>query len=186
MTPAPCESWFLNAAIISRMPLAIHLFRNAFAMPWKINCAGGIFSFAQSVLGTSIASGKMAPFAASLVFLGTLVSKISAHHLHFWRFVLDSWEMIVVLATPAILMRSIWIAKLAERLRGTHLIELFSKNERSKAEVNLFDEDVEITLRIDGGAFDVLHKSRCIATVRLPKKHTCSTEQKDGTASDSQ
>lgn len=176
MTPASCESWFLNAAIISRVYLAIHLFQNAFAGPWKIHCAGGIVALAESLLGTSIASGKLVPFAAGLVFLDTLVSKISAYHLHFPRFVPDPWAMIVVFATPAILMCSTWIAKLTERLRSTHLFELFSKNEGA-TEVKLLDENVEITIRIDDRGFDILRKCRCVVTVHLPKEGPHSARQ---------
>lgn len=184
MTPAPCESWFLNAAILSRVYLAIHLLLDALAGPWKFNCASGMIAITEVLLGASIASGTMVPFAAGLVFFGALISKIPAYHLHFSRVVPDPWEMTVVLATSAILMCSAWITKFAERLSVPHQFELLGRHERSKAEVDLFDENVAITIRIDDRGFDIFRRPRCTVTIRFPKNGVCSAERRAGDTPD--
>lgn len=73
-------------------------------------------------------------------------------------------------ATAAILMLSTAISRFIQRLRISHQFELFGKIERPEEEPDLFDESVEITIRIDDHGLDILRKPQCVVTVHLPKK----------------
>jgi len=84
----------------------------------------------------------------------------------------------------AILMCSSLIAKFVKRLSAHHQVELLSKNERSKADVDLFNENVEITIRIDDRGFDIARMPRCVVTMHLPKEDAHDLGQWIGNASD--
>lgn len=73
-------------------------------------------------------------------------------------------------AVSAILMCSSRVTKFVQHLRIRHRSDLFGEDERSEAELNLFDENVEITIRIDDQGLDVLQKPRWVVKVHLPKE----------------
>jgi len=103
-----------------------------------------------------------------------------------WRF--NPWRRIIALiqvpfgrsipfgktltftAASATLMLSAAITQFIHRLRISHQFDLFSKSERPEDELDLFDEKVEITIRINDHSLDILRKPRCVVTVHLPKK----------------
>lgn len=83
----------------------------------------------------------------------------------------------------AILMLSTSISRLIQRRRISHLFELFDKVERPEEELDLFDESVEITVKIVAPSFDILRMPRCVVTVNLPKEGSQSKAQMAGTTS---
>ena len=92
-------------------------------------------------------------------------------------------KMLRFATASAILMLSTSISSFIQRLRISHQFELFGKIERPEDELDLFDENVEITIRIDDHSFDILIKPRCIVTVNLPKEGSHSKAQIVGNTS---
>jgi len=110
-----------------------------------------------------------------------------------WRF--NPWHRIIALiqvpfgrlipfgkilafaAASAILMLSAAITKFIQRLRTSHQFDLFGKSESPEDELDLFDENVAITIRIDDHSLDIVRKPRCVVTVHLPKKGSHSLVQ---------
>ena len=93
-------------------------------------------------------------------------------------------KMLRFVAASAILMLSTSISRFMRRLRISHQFELFGKLERPEDELDLFDENVEITLRIDDHSLDILRKPRCVVTVNLRKEGRHSVAQTVGHTSD--
>lgn len=92
-------------------------------------------------------------------------------------------KMLRFATASAILMLSTSISKFIRRLRISHQFELFGKIERPEEELDLFDESVEITIRIDDCSFDILRKPRCVVTVNLSKEGPHNKAQIAGTTS---
>ena len=69
------------------------------------------------------------------------------------------------------------ISRFIQRLRISHQLELFDKIERPEEELDLFDERVEITVRIVAHSFDILRMPRCVVTVNLPREGSQSKAQ---------
>jgi hypothetical protein len=86
-------------------------------------------------------------------------------------------KMLRFAAASAILMLSTSISWFIRRLWISHQFELFGKIERPEDELDLFDENVDITIRIDDHRFDILRKPRCFVTVSLPKEGPQSKAQ---------
>lgn len=162
--------------------LAIYLLQDAFGGAWKVNTVSGNIAIIEVLLGTLIASGKIAPFAAGPVLLGSLIYRSRAFSFHFSRILPDRLETTIVFIAAAILMGSPLIVKFVKRLSAHHQVEILSKNERSKAEMDLFDENVEITIRIDDRGFDILRMPRCVVTMHLPKEDGRGIGQRIGNA----
>lgn len=92
-------------------------------------------------------------------------------------------KMLMLAAASAILKLSASITRFIHRFRISQQIDLFGKIERPEEELDLFDECVEITIRIDDHGFDILRKPRCVVTVNLPKEGSHSKAQIVGNAS---
>ena len=92
-------------------------------------------------------------------------------------------KMLWFATASAILMLSTSISRFIQRLRISHQLELFDKIERPEEELDLFDESVEITVRIVAHSFDILRMPRCVVMVNLPKEGPQSKAQRAGTTS---
>jgi len=92
-------------------------------------------------------------------------------------------KMLRFATASAILMLSTSISRFIQRLRISHQFELFGKIERPEDELGLFDESVEITIRIDDHSFDILRKPRCVVTVNMPQEGPLSKAQINGKTS---
>lgn len=75
------------------------------------------------------------------------------------------------------------IFRFIQHLRISHHLELFDKIERPEEELDLFDESVEITVKIVAHSFDILRMPRCVVTVNLAKEGSPRKAQIAGTTS---
>ncbi len=92
-------------------------------------------------------------------------------------------KMLRFATASAILMLSVSISRFIQRIRISHQFELFGKIEHPEDELDLFDEKVEITIRIDDHSYDILRRPRCVVTVNLPKEDPLSKAQVVGNTS---
>ena len=90
---------------------------------------------------------------------------------------IPSGKIFTFAAGAAILTLSTPITSFMQRLRISHRFDLFGKRESPEDELDLFDEKVEITIRIDDHGLDILRKPRCVVSVHLPKEGPHSLAQ---------
>lgn len=187
VTPTLHGHWMLNTAIVSRLFLSIRLLERGFiAAAWNLKPVNRIVALAKASLDTWTGSGKMVPMPPESVFHGALASVSAARHFCSSQFLPDPGEFVLAVIASTLLMGSTWIRKFSKRFRVSRHFELFSRSEQKDIEVDLFDENVEITLRIDDPGIDILRTPRCIVTILLPKKDACSSGERIGNASDSE
>ena len=185
MTPALLEYWNLNTAMVSRLFLSVRLLERGFiATAWKISPVNRIVALANASLDTWTESGKKIPVTPESALRGAIAFVGRTHCLRFSQFLANPREFVPAFIALVILIGSTWIRKFTKQLRVSRYFELFSRNELKGVEVDLFEENVEITLRIDDPGIDILRTPRCIVTIHLPKKDTCSSEERMGNASD--
>ena len=87
-------------------------------------------------------------------------------------------------SVPAIVACSAWVTRFSRRRRSSHQSDLLDDDRGSETEVDLFDENVEIMVRIEDRAFDILRKPGCVVTVQFSKEGTHGVKRTLGKVSD--
>lgn len=72
--------------------------------------------------------------------------------------------------TSAIAVCSTWITRFVRRWTSSYQSDISGKDRHLGTGLNLFDEGVEITVRIDDRGFAMVRKPKCVVTVHLPKE----------------
>lgn len=152
---------------------ASNLLQNAAPDAVKYTLLGGVIGITGVLVGLSIAAGQFFPFAAGLIFLGTLLSSIPRFHTGSFTFPPDHWTIAVALAGSTALLLSPWIRRMAQRLSILQQLASLDRRQESKPERDS-KEDVRILIRLDRG-FDFFRKPRCTVTIRHPKESARST-----------
>ena len=75
-------------------------------------------------------------------------------------------------AAAAIVVCSTWVARFVRWMRSSHQFDPADEDRHLETELDLFDEEVEIKVRIDDHGFDILRKPRCVMTIHLSKEGT--------------
>ena len=166
--PVAWRKWIPIIAMVSWIYVASSLLRYAASATVNYILVGGIIGFTIVLIGLSIAGKQVFPFAAGLIFLGTLLSSISPLHAGSFSFPPDHWKIAVVLAGGAALFLPPWIRSMVEHLSIPHRLVFLDEKPELKVGRDS-NEDVQILIRLDRG-FDCLRKPQCTVTVRHPKK----------------
>jgi uncharacterized membrane protein YphA (DoxX/SURF4 family) len=140
------------------------LLRHAASAAIRYPILGAVTGITEVLVGLSIAAGQVFPFAAGLIFLGTLLSSIPLFHSGSFAFPPDHWRLAVALAGSAALMLSPWIRRMVGRLSVLHRPEYLDGRSESKLGC-ASREDVQIMIKLDPD-FDTLRKPRCSVTIR--------------------
>jgi len=160
-------------AMIAWIYAASTMLPNVASPSVKYTVVGGI---TLVLIGLSIAAEQVFPFAAGLIFLGTLLSSIPLFQPGSFSFPPDNWKIAVALAGAATLSVSPWIRRVVQHLCVFYRPELFE----DKSESTFGDErdDVQILIRINRG-FDSLWRPRCTVTIGYPTTGARSSTQAD-------
>ena len=167
--------WISIIVMISWIYVGSSLLQNAASATVNYILLSGIIGVTVVLIGLSIAVGQVFPFAAGLIFLGTLLSSIPLPHAGSFRFPPDHWKIAVVLAGSAALFLPPWIRSRVEHLSIPHRLVFLDEKPELKAGRDS-NEDVQILIRLDRG-FDCLRKPRCTVTVRHTKKSSRSAAE---------
>lgn len=178
------RKWIPIIVMVSWIYVASGLLQNAVSAAVKYALLGGVIGITEVLIGLSIAAGQVFPFAAGLIFLGTLVSSIPLFHAGSLSFPPDHWKIGVALAGSAALMSAPWIRRMLQRLS----IHGGRESLDGKAELKLGgdsrDEGIGIMIRLDSHGLELMRKPRCIVTIRHPRKRACGALQTLGKTSD--
>ncbi len=171
------RKWIPIIVMVSWIYVASGLLQNAASATVKYALLGGVIGITEVLIGLSIAAGQVFPFAAGLIFLGTLVSSIPLFHAGSLSFPPDHWKIGVALAGSAALMSAPWIRRMLQRLS----IRSGRESLDGKAELKLGgdsrDEGIGIMIRLDSYGLELVRKPRCIVTIRHPRKRACGALQ---------
>jgi hypothetical protein len=177
------RKWIPIIVMVSWIYVASGLLQNAASATVKYALLGGVIGITEVLIGLSIAAGQVFPFAAGLIFLGTLVSSIPLFHAGSLSFPPDHWKIGVALAGSAALMSAPWIRRMLQRLS----IRSGRESLDGKAELKLGgdsrDEGIGIMIRLDSHGLELVRKPRCIVTIRHPRQRTCGALQTLGKTS---
>lgn len=177
------RKWIPIIVMVSWIYVASGLLQNAASATVKYALLGGVIGITEVLIGLSIAAGQVFPFAAGLIFLGTLVSSIPLFHAGSLSFPPDHWKIGVALAGSAALMSAPWIRRMLQRLS----IRSGRESVDGKAELKLGgdsrDEGIGIMIRLDSHGLELMRKARCIVTIRHPRQRTCGALQTLGKTS---
>ena len=168
------RKWVPIIAMIAWIYAASSMLQNVASPSVKYTLIGAVIGITVVLIGLSIAAEQVFPFAAGLIFLGTLLSSIPVLHAGSFSFPPDHWKIAVALSGAATLLLSLWIRRVVQHLCLLYRLARFEE----KLESTLGDErdDVQILIRFDRG-FDSLWKPRCIVTIRHPRKSATSAAQ---------
>jgi uncharacterized membrane protein YphA (DoxX/SURF4 family) len=159
--------WIPIVVMIAWIYAASSLLQNAASAATKYTILGGVIGITEVLVGLSIAAGQVFPFAAGLIFLGTLLSCLPLSHAGSFSFPPDHWKIAVALAGSVALFLSPWIRRMVQRLSTQQLASLDERQEPKRGRDSR--EDVRILIRLDRG-FDFFRKSRCTVTILHPKE----------------
>jgi hypothetical protein len=162
------RKWIPIIVMISWIYVGSSLLQNVASATVNNIFLGGIIGVTVVLIGLSIAAEQVFPFAAGLIFLGTLLSSIPLLHDGSFSFPPDHWKICVVLAGSAALFLSPWIRRMVEHLSIFHWLVFLDEKPDLKAARDS-KEDVQILIRLDRGLF-FLRKPRCTITIRHPGK----------------
>ena len=157
-----------TVAMIAWIYAVSSMLQNVESLPVRYTLIGAVIVFTVVLIGLSIAAEQLFPFAAGLVFLGTLLSSISLFHVGSLSFPPDYWKMVVALSGAVILSLSPNIRSVAQHLSALYQLELFE--ERSESTIGDARGDVQILIRLNHG-FARLVMPRCTVTIRHPRKN---------------
>jgi hypothetical protein len=162
------RKWIPIVVMVLWIYVASGLLLNAVSATVNHGFLGGIIGVTVVLIGLSIAAGQVFPFAAGLIFLGTLLSSIPLLHAGSFSFPPDHWKIGVVLAGSAALFLSPWIKRMIGHLSILHRFAFLDEEPEPKVGRDS-KEDVQILIRLNRG-FDFWRKPRCTVTLRYPRK----------------
>ena len=183
MTPAIYPTWILTSVIISRVFLATYLLQSSFVGVLKFAAGGGMIAIVEFLLGTCIATGKLMPLAAGLVFLGTIISSVPMFQSHSVHLSPENWKAVFVLIASGILLISAWITEISEESSIPTRRGGFAE-ERLLSDPDPWNQDIAITVRLGTRRFGILQKRQCIVTVHVPPRTDQSARHGIGNALD--
>jgi hypothetical protein len=170
------RKWIPIIAMIAWIYAASSMLQNVASPSVKYTLIGAVIGITVVLIGLSIAAEQVFPFAAGLIFVGTLLSSIPLFHAGSFSFPPDHWKIVVALFGAAALLLSAWIRRVVQHLCVCYRLELFEE----KSESTLGDErdDFQILIRLNRG-FNSFWTPRCTVTIRHPGKSAGSAAQAD-------
>lgn len=163
MTVGTSRRWSVRALTIARTFLATTLLLSAFVGPPQLTFRDELAFLLELLLGTAIAAGWLMRYAGTLVLVGTIAERVQAPHSRLALLPANTGATAAVLIASGILVCFCQSTNKADAA----LIDENNKSssERSYAILHEFwDEDVEVTIRLEHGHFRSLWKHRCIVT----------------------
>lgn len=85
----------------------------------------------------------------------------------------------------AVVACSTWVTRFVRPRESSRWSDRLGEENHSETEADLFDEGVEITVRIEHRAFDILRRPGCVVTVQFSKEGTRRVKRTPGKVSDS-
>lgn len=177
------RKWIPIIVMVSWIYVASGLLQNAVSAAVKYALLGGVIGITEVLIGLSVAAGQVFPFAAGLIFLGTLVSSIPLFHAGSLSFPPDHWKIGVALAGSAALMSAPWIRRMLQRLSIRGGRESLDEKAELRLGGDSRDEGIGIMIRLNSHGLELMRKPRCIVTIRHPRKRTCCALQTLGKTS---
>ena len=165
MAIATFRNWNGWTITIARAFLASTLLLSAsFGLSHLTFHAAFVFGF-ELLLGAAIAAGWLMRYAAILVLLGTSAARVLAPHFHLALIPANTGTTVAVLIASGIL---VCIGQSTSKADA----EPINDNDKSLSQQScgapceLWDEDIEIAIRLEDGHLGCLWKHRCIVTIQ--------------------
>jgi hypothetical protein len=158
------KRWTLCAATIARAFLAVNLLLSAFTTIFQFAFRAQLAFSLELLLGAAIAVGWLMRYAAALVLLGTLTASFLVPQFHIVSLPANEWTTTFVLIASGILM---CFGRNTDNVDASLINEdnkLSDDDSRSFAR-DPWDEDVEVTIRLEDGYATSLRGRRCIVTI---------------------
>ncbi|MGD0466894.1 MAG: hypothetical protein ABSA54_00825 [Terriglobales bacterium] len=154
----------LCAATIARAFLAVNLLLSAFDSVFQFTFRAQLAFSLELLLGAAIAVGWLMRYAAALVLLGTLAASFLVPQFHIASLPANAWTTTFVLIASGIL---VCFGRNTDNVDASPINE---DNKLSNADSRSFarepwDEDVEVTIRLEDGYVRSLRRRRCIVTI---------------------
>lgn len=158
------KRWTLCATTIARAFLAVNLLLSAFSTVSQFTFRAELAFSLELVLGAAIAVGWLMRYAAALVLLGTLAASFLVPQFHIASLPANAWTTTFVLIASGILVS---LCRNTDNVDSAPISEdnkLSNDDSRSFARGH-WDEDVEVTIRLEDGYVRNLRGRRCIVTI---------------------
>lgn len=148
------RKWIPIVVMVSWIYVGSNLLQNATSAAVNYILLGGTIGVTEVLIGQSIATQQLFPFAAGLIFIGTLLSSIPLFHAGSVSLPPDHWKIAVALAGSTALLFSPRIKRMIRHLSIFHGLEfLHGKPESILGPTSR--GDVQIRIRLDR-TFDFL------------------------------
>ncbi len=163
MAIATFKNWNGWAITIARAFLASTLLLSAsVGLSHLTFCAAFVFGL-ELLLGAAIAAGWLMRYAAILVLLGTSAARVLASHFHLALVPANTGTTVAVLIASGILVCFGQSISKAEPINGN---DKSLSQHSCGAPCDLWDEDIEVAIRLEDGHPCSLWKHRCIVTIQ--------------------
>lgn len=167
------NNWILYATTTARVFLASTLLLSASDMLFQFTFRGELAFSLEFVLGAAIATGWLVPYAAALVPIGIFAARFLAPQFHLASLPSNVWATTAVLIASGILVccgRNDTIVDAAP-IRENNKLRSHGAGTLLR---DLWDEDIEITIRLENRDFCNPHRQRCIVTA--DRRVACATQ----------
>jgi hypothetical protein len=156
--------WNLCTATVARVLLAAILLLSASATVFQFTLRAELAFSLELLLGAAIAVGWLIRYAAALVLLGTLAASFLVPQFHIAYLPANAWTITFVLIASGIL---VCFGRNTDNVEASPINEdnkLSNAHSRSFAR-DPWDEDVEVTIRLEDAYVRSLRGRRCIVTI---------------------
>ena len=175
--------WNLCAGTVARVFLAAILLLSAYTSFFQHTVQGEFAFSLELLLGAAIAAGWLVQYAATLVLLGILAASFLAPHFHLACLPPNVWATIAVLIASGIIASCGGNSGNVDAAPINEGGDLSNDDARARAR-DPWDENVEVTIRLENGYFRRLCRHRCIVTIQDRGGGARKTGQEAGHARD--
>ena len=183
MTADTWRRWNLCAGTVARVFLGAILLLSACTTFFQHTVQGEFAFSLELLLGAAIAAGWLVQYAATLVLLRILAAGFLAPHFHLACLPPNVWATIAVLIASGILASCGGNSGNVDAAPINEGSNLFIDDPRARTR-DPWDENVEVTIRLEKGYFRRLCSHRCIVTIQYRGGGARTTGPEAGHASD--